>query len=34
MTSLVYHSSGYGFLILHALVTDIEPAAKVKEVCV
>ena len=24
--------SGYGFIILHALVTDIEPAHKVKEV--
>ena len=23
--------TGYGFLILHALVTDIEPAIKVKE---
>ena len=25
------HLLGYGFLILHALVTDIEPAHKVKE---
>jgi hypothetical protein len=26
--------TGYGFLIIHALVTDIEPAHKVKEAMV